>query len=718
MIYQQATGAKHAHMKGVRLAIYLTVLLVPMLVAAESPAVGPVKASLVAENTSVRPGTPFLVAITFRIGPGWHIYWSNPGDTGLPTTIAWDLPKGFHASEIMWPVPQRFISLGLASYGYEDEVSLLTRITPPTSVPPGKVTFHAHVGWLACRVECRPGETDLSLSLPVGSGTPIADTRSAVLLKEAASALPAAVPGARFSSSMQGNRLVLRADGLSVASAATIYFVPSAAGILAEGAAQNARVAASSLTVEMAAAPKQPDARRVRGVLVAQDQTGVRGFEVDTLVEGVAAVTPPSEAAGGGTASFLIALALAFVGGILLNLMPCVLPVVSLKILSFVRTSRERGGSAFRHGLLFVAGVLVSFWAIAAILVGLRAGGQLVGWGFQFQSPAVVAVTASLFFLIALNLLDVFELRLPIRVAALSAGGGAGAFLSGLLATAVATPCTAPFMGGALGYALTQPPAVGLGVFTALAAGLAAPYLLLSAIPGLVSRIPKPGRWMVTLRQILAFPMLGAVIWMLYVLDTLSGFPALMTLLCALLLAGLGAWIYGRWGGLDRSLPSRFISASLAAVLVLGGAAFSAVTSGSAPTATAARAATRVAAGVAATADPAAWESWSPQRVAELQAAGTPVFVDFTAKWCLTCQVNERVALRSPAITRAFRQAGVATLQADWTDRSDAIARTLATFGRAGVPVYALYPRGSASPVLLPELLTPGVVREALDKLR
>jgi len=705
-------------MKGVRLVIYLTALLVPTLAAAESPAVGPVEASLVGENISVRPATPFLVAITFRIGPGWHIYWSNPGDTGLPTTIAWDLPKGFHASEIMWPVPQRFISLGLASYGYEDEVSLLTRITPPTSVPPGKVTFHAHVGWLACRVECRPGETDLSLSLPVGSGTPIADTRSAVLLKEAASALPAAVPGARFSSSMQGNRLVLRADGLSVASAATIYFVPSAAGILAEGAAQNARVAASSLTVEMAAAPKQPDARRVRGVLVAQDQTGVRGFEVDTLVEGVAAVTPPSEAAGGGTASFLIALALAFVGGILLNLMPCVLPVVSLKILSFVRTSRERGGSAFRHGLLFVAGVLVSFWAIAAILVGLRAGGQLVGWGFQFQSPAVVAVTASLFFLIALNLLDVFELRLPIRVAALSAGGGAGAFLSGLLATAVATPCTAPFMGGALGYALTQPPAVGLGVFTALAAGLAAPYLLLSAIPGLVSRIPKPGRWMVTLRQILAFPMLGAVIWMLYVLDTLSGFPALMTLLCALLLAGLGAWIYGRWGGLDRSLPSRFISASLAAVLVLGGAAFSAVTSGSAPTATAARAATRVAAGVAATADPAAWESWSPQRVAELQAAGTPVFVDFTAKWCLTCQVNERVALRSPAITRAFRQAGVATLQADWTDRSDAIARTLATFGRAGVPVYALYPRGSASPVLLPELLTPGVVREALDKLR
>ena len=702
-------------MKGVRLVIYLTALLVPMLVAAESSAVGPVKASLAAENTSVRPGTPFLVAITFRIVPGWHIYWRNPGDTGLPTTIAWELPEGFHASEIMWPVPQRFISQGLASYGYEGDVSLLTRMTPPTSVPLGNVTFHAHVGWLACRVECTPGETDLSLSLPVGSGTPIVDTRSALLLKDAASALPAAVPGAQFSSSIQGNRMVLRADGLSVAPAATIYFVPSDAGILAEGAAQNARVAASSLTVEMAAGPKQPDARRVRGVLVAQDWMGVRGFAVDTPVEGVAAVTPPSGAPSGGTGSFLIALALAFLGGLILNLMPCVLPVVSLKVLSFVRTSRESGGSAFRHGLLFAAGVLVSFWAIAGILVGLRAGGQLVGWGFQFQSPAVVAVTASLFFLIALSLLDVFELRLPIRVAAPSAGGGAGAFLSGLLATAVATPCTAPFMGGALGYALTKPPAVGFGVFTALAAGLAAPYVLLSAIPGLAPRIPKPGRWMVTLRQILAFPMLGAMIWMLYVLETLAGFPALMTLLCALLLTGLGAWIYGRWGGLDRSLRSRLISASLAAVLVLGGTAFSAVTSGSAPTSIDARGAIRAAGGADAT---AAWESWSPQRVAELQAAGTPVFVDFTAKWCLTCQVNERVALHSPAITRAFRQAGVATLQADWTDRSDAIARTLATFGRAGVPVYALYPRGSASPVLLPELLTPGIVREALDKLR
>ncbi|MGO9409217.1 MAG: protein-disulfide reductase DsbD family protein [Spirochaetia bacterium] len=721
-------------MRGVRLVAFLAALFFPMLCAAESLAVGPVKARLVAESTSIRPGTPFLVAVAFQMGPGWHIYWSNPGDTGLPTTIAWDLPNGFHASSVMWPAPHRFISQGLASYGYEREVSLLTRITPPASLPPEGVIFHARVSWLACQIECTPGKADLSFSLPVGPGAPIADKRSASLLKEAASMVPTAAPGTRFSSTMQGDRILLRADGLSVAPDATVYFVPSDPGVLAEGAAQNARVASGSVTVEMAAAAKQPGARRVRGVLVVLGQAGARGFDVDTAAVGDAGAAGARAGAAGaagafssgvasgtaGAGSFLIALALAFVGGLILNLMPCVLPVVSLKILSFVRVSGESGGSAVRHGLLFAAGVLVSFWAIAGILVGLRAGGQLVGWGFQFQSPAVVAVTASLFFLIALNLLDVFELRLPIRVSAPTTGGGAGAFLSGLLATVVATPCTAPFMGGALGYALTQPPALGFGVFSALAVGLAAPYVILSAIPGLVKRIPKPGRWMVTLRQVLAFPMLGAVIWMLYVLYMLAGFPALMTLLSALLLAGLGVWIYGRWGGLDRSARSRLISASLAALLVLGGTAFSAVTSGSAPAAAAAQTAA-AAPPAAAVADPApgsAWESWSPQRVAELQAAGTPVFVDFTAKWCLTCQVNERVTLRAPAVERAFRSAGIATLKADWTDRSDEIARTLAAFGRAGVPVYVLYPRGAASPILLPELLTPGVVIEALDKLR
>jgi thiol:disulfide interchange protein DsbD len=683
------------------LFVCLVIFIFPGFVFAEPPVAGGVTAQLIAENTSIHPGTPFVIAVHLRMNPGWHIYWKNPGDTGLPTAVAWDLPKGFAASDIMWPAPQRFIALGLASYGYEGEVSLLARIVPPAELGPGEVTIHARVTWLACRTECTPGKADLALSLPVRLAAPIADKRWEAILRISGSMVPTLLPGVSSSSRLSAGQLLLRVDDLPFPSGSTVYFVPSRSGELAEGASQNTRISASSVTIDLQPA-KQANSPRVQGVLVVQDQAGVHGVEID-------APFPVVEAgqAGLGARGFLIALALAFVGGLILNLMPCVLPVISLKILSFVRNSREASGGALRHGLLFASGVLVSFWAIAGILIALRAGGQLIGWGFQFQSPVVVAFTASLFFLIALNLLDVFELRLPIHAAALSSrGGGTRSFMSGLLAAAVATPCTAPFMGAALGYALSKPAAAGFGVFTALALGLAAPYVLLSALPGLVAHIPRPGAWMVTLRQILAFPMLGAVIWMMYILDTLAGFPALMTLLCALLLAGFGVWIFGRWGGLGQSVPSRAIASTLALVLVLGSTAFAALRSANMS---------------AQTPDPnpsVSWESWTPERVAELQATGTPVFVDFTARWCLTCQVNERVAFHSPTVARAFREAGVVTLRADWTDRSDAIAKVLASYNRAGVPVYALYPRASTSPILLPELLTPSIVLKALQELR
>ncbi len=680
----------------------LGAMLLPALASAQSPA-PPVRAQVIAESTSIHPGSPFLVAVNFHIQPGWHIYWKNPGDTGLPTTVQWDLPKGFSAHDLQWPVPRKFVSQGLASYGYEGEVSLLAQIDPPADLAPGNVPIRAHAGWLACRIECTPGKADLSAFLPVEPGVPAMDGRRAAFFRAARSLMPAPAPGASFSAQSGRGRILLQVDGLSVPSGATAYFAPLDTGLLAEGAPQSPQVGATSVSIDMQLA-KGADAPRVHGVLVVQDKSGARGIDVDTPVAGAAAAS--TQPASPGMQGLLIALALAFVGGLILNLMPCVLPVISLKVLSFVRTSSEGGGSALRHGLLFAAGVLVSFWAIAGLLVALRAGGQLIGWGFQFQSPAVVTITAAVFFLIALNLLDVFELRLPIRMARpVSPGGGTGSFLSGLLATAVATPCTAPFMGGALGYALTQPPAVGFGVFTALALGLAAPYVVLSAVPGLVKRVPKPGAWMVTLRQVLAFPMLGAVIWMLYVLETQAGFPALLVLLCSLLLAGLGAWIYGRWGGLDKSFRSRVTAAAFSFILVVGTTAFAAVRSSATPDPTAVAPA------------PSSWESWTPQRLAELQAAGTPVFVDFTARWCLTCQVNEKVALQNPAVQQAFRAAGVATMRADWTDRSDAIARVLASYGRAGVPVYALYSKGSTEPVLLPELLTPAVVLEALKRL-
>jgi len=414
----------------------------------------------------------------------------------------------------------------------------------------------------------------------------------------------------------------------------------------------------------------------------------------------------------------LLALVLAFVGGVILNLMPCVLPVVSLKVLGLVRHAPAGRSSAMGQGLLFAAGVIVSFWAIAAVLVALRAGGQSLGWGFQFQNPVVVAIAAALFFLIGASLFGLFELRAFVPrgfgPGSISAGGAAGSFLSGLFTTAVATPCTAPFMGAALGYALGQPLPAAFGVFTALGIGMAAPYVVLSAAPGLASRLPKPGPWMETLKQILGFPMMAAVIWMLFVVAALSGPTAVIAMLAALLVCALGAWIWGRWGTLDRRRVTRGIALALGLVLVLGSTAWAAAFAGSSR---AGAASAQVATVAAAAAEPGAfWQPWSPERESELRSAGTPVFVDFSARWCLSCQVNERVALYNPSVLKRIQELGAATLKADWTDNDPRVARALALFGRASVPLYVLYPAGGGQPVLLPEILTPGIVLSALER--
>jgi thiol:disulfide interchange protein DsbD len=354
--------------------------------------------------------------------------------------------------------------------------------------------------------------------------------------------------------------------------------------------------------------------------------------------------------------------------------------------------------------------VLLSFWIVAGVLVALRAGGRLLGWGFQFQDPAVVVITAAVFFLIGLNLLVVFEIGSSLtRLGAVGRGrGGTSSFFSGIFAAAVATPCTAPFMGVAIGYALTHSVEASFGVFSALALGMAAPSLVLSAVPGLVSRLPKPGPWMVTFRQVMAFPMLAAAVWMASVLAALAGASAVTLLLGAMLAAAAGAWAWGRWGAISRTRAVRAAAGAAALLLAVGGTALAAsLLRAPAPN-------TAQTAGVAAPAR--SWETWSQQRVDELRQRGEPVFLDFTAKWCLSCQVNERVALDNPGVQKKFEQAGIVTLRADWTDGSDAIARALAGFGRASVPLYVFYPRGGGDAVILPEILTPGIVLAAIGE--
>jgi thiol:disulfide interchange protein len=689
-------------------AVLLILLMTPLVTAFGAPVrSGPVEARLVSETASIHPGTPFTVALLLKMDPDWHLYWKNPGDSGLPTTLDWDLPPGFSAGELSWPVPERIVTAGLVTYGYSNQVLLLVEITPPASLKPGSIALKGRASWLACKVECTPGKADLSLTLPVLGSAPQKDPRREKLFRDTRATLPSSDASVTVSAEADQRQIVLHARGLSFAPGSGAAFYPFLTGSIQDSAPQRVDTAEGTLALHLMRPPKAKPLARLAGLLVLTGTGAPRGVTVNVEVAPLR-----DQAAGAG--SFLLALLLAFAGGLLLNLMPCVLPVISLKVLSFARQAGRGSGNALRHGLLFAGGVLVSFWLVVALLAALRAAGRLLGWGFQFQDPIVVAITAVLFFLIGLNLFGVFEIgsvftRLGSPRAGRSEGAGragaAGSFLSGLFATAVATPCTAPFMGSAIGYALSRPLPVVLGVFTALAIGMAAPYLLLSASPRLIARLPKPGPWMETLRQVMGFPMMGAVIWMLFVFSVLSGTTAMVALLAALLVGGLGSWIWGRWGGVVHARGSRIAAGAIALLLVLGGPTLAILSFPPSPKA-----------------DPRAadafWQEWSPQRVDTLRRQGTPVFIDFSAAWCLSCQLNERVALDNPAVRNRLRELGVATLRADWTDKSDSIAAAIAGYGRAGVPVYVFYRPGANEPLLLPELLTPGIVLGALGQGR
>jgi thiol:disulfide interchange protein DsbD len=457
------------------------------------------------------------------------------------------------------------------------------------------------------------------------------------------------------------------------------------------------------------AASRPEPLERLRGLLVLEGASR-RAVEVDLPVAALAAIPPPPPPAEGkGESGLATALAFAFLGGLILNLMPCVLPVLSLKVLGFVKQAGDEPGKARLHGLVFTLGVLVSFWVLAGVLLGLRAAGRQVGWGFQLQSPGFVIFLSFLFLLLALNLFGVFEVGSSLTAAGNLATGREGllrSFWNGALATVVATPCTAPFMGSALGYGLTQPPAVSLALFTALGLGMASPYLLLATQPALLRFVPRPGRWMEGFKQLMGFFLLATAMALVWVFGRQAGVDGMAVLLGALLLAGLGAWL----GGRPSTTPQRrVVRAVAAAALVIGGFAVGLAY---------ARPSGPLGAGRTATAAAGAkWETWSQARVDELRKAGRPVFVDFTAAWCLTCQVNEKVALDTHEVGERFKAYEVALLKADWTTGDPEITRALAAHGRQGVPVYVLYGRDpQAVPRLLPEVLTPGLVTSALDE--
>jgi thiol:disulfide interchange protein DsbD len=688
------------------------------------------EATLVTATAPIAPGEPFTVGLRIRMEDGWHSYWKNPGDSGEPTSIDWQLPDGFSAESIRWPYPERIPFGPMTSYGYSDEVVLPVTITPPDTLSPGTtVTLKGQASWLICADICLPAEASLERSIPVASSA--ADGADAARIAAALDKQPQAVDGwsVRAARSSGSYTLALTPPDNRQPSLDGAYFFPAEKDVLDHTAPQPVSRAGETylMTLQQSEYADAP-ADTLAGVVVAPEGTSwdaagaVRALRVSVPVDStlsgvdvasVAAGTP----SGDGGLSLPWALLFAFAGGLLLNLMPCVFPVLSVKILGFAEEAGGTDAGMRRHGALFGAGVLVSMWVLAGALLAVRAAGSQVGWGFQLQSPTFVALMALLFFGIGLNLLGVFEVGA--RLMALGgrlqgqteAGGDVGAFLTGVLATVVATPCTAPFMGAALGVALTLSTAGAVLIFTALGVGMATPYVALSMAPGWLERLPEPGAWMETLKQFFAFPMFATAIWLVWVFGQQAGNGGVALLLFGLLLLGMAGWVAHRWSDPTLSRTVTLVTRGLVTVMVAGavaagvmGARYDAGASASSGAATT-------------TAASSNWTAFSPSTVEDLREQGRPVFVDFTAAWCLTCQVNKQTVLSTETVQDAFAEKDVALVRADWTNRDSHITEALRSHGRSGVPVYVLYPGDGSGPTLLPEVLTQDIVLNALDDL-
>jgi thiol:disulfide interchange protein DsbD len=716
-------------MRATRYRSSFPLLLLGVAVAAVSAQAAPVKtahvtAELVADEASLVPGTTATLALRLAIEPGWHTYWRNPGESGLPTTLAWHLPEGYTAGDIAWPAPRALPAGPLVNYGYEGEVFHLVPLRVPANAQPGtKATLAARADWLVCKETCIPEGADLALEVPIATQAGASRSHDAIAATRAA--LPGPLASAwQATATASGSTIALELTPPANAPdpGRLMFFAEREARIEASTPQSRTREANGRYRLALPVSHELAgDFTRLQGVLTADkgfasERGTVKAVALDLALAGTATAGPkPVQAASGNDfalastadpATLSLPLALAVVGGLLLNLMPCVLPVLSLKALGLA-TSAGHDRRALRHeGVAFGAGVVITFTLLGGAIVALRGAGERLGWGFQLQSPAVVTALAVLFFVIALNLSGVFEFGalVPSRIATWShANRHANAFASGVLAVAIASPSTAPIMGAALGYALGERAHVTLGVFVALGVGMALPYLLLAWFPQWRRMLPRPGPWMERLKQLLAFPLYATVAWLVWVLGAQVGNDAVLRIGAALVLIAFALWAWRAWRGGSRRIRGGIAAAGALAGAIVAWPLFA--NERAIPLSGEARApAARIADG---------WEPYSRDRVAELVDEGRPVFVDFTAAWCITCQVNERVVLKDERVRRAFANANVALVRADWTRRDPAITEALAALGRSGVPVYVLYRKGR-EPRLLPEVLQRTAVLEAL----
>jgi thiol:disulfide interchange protein/DsbC/DsbD-like thiol-disulfide interchange protein len=709
---------------------------------------------LISSVKAIRVGSTFAVGILMRMDAGWHTYWKNGGEAGLPTQVKWKLPKGFTAGEIQWPLPHKYNETGeVLTYGYADENMLLVDITVPDELSIGSfATLHADVEWLECENICVPGNASVELKLPVSNIEPLPDNAS--LFEKFRSQVPASFSEQTeftLESTTANARLEVRVKpkqggSFVIANDALPDLYPDPIDELLFGRTRvEANASEATLQIPVSVYERKAQSFTFRGSLVYQMQGGERKavtIEVPLSGEFCSSLPVSGETTSSGNVldqTFLtvgsagdsqplhLFILFAFVGGLLLNVMPCVLPVIALKIFGLVQMAGDHPRQVKKLGWFFSLGILATFLAMALVVIILQAAGQQVGWGFQFQEPLFVIAMCVIVFGFGLSLFGVYEVGLPFVLAFAGMGsklekkedgkGYASSFAEGVFATILATPCTAPFLGAALGFAFSQPALIILLIFTIVALGMALPYLVLTAKPAWMKFLPKPGEWMVNVKQFMGFLMMATMIWLLYVLGKQLGMEGVIWTSAFLLSIGISCWVLGKFATLTASRAKYVGTWTIAIVISVAGywvfiESILNVRS--------------VIAGVGSTtqgaiANEAHGIQWQPFSLDDLNThlqGNETVFIDFTAEWCLTCKVNEKTVLADKEVIQKFKSTGIVPIKADWTNRNPDITRLLSKFGRSGVPLYVIFPAGKPNrPIVLPEVITSGIVLDAIDRV-
>ncbi|PYL13794.1 MAG: thiol:disulfide interchange protein [Verrucomicrobia bacterium] len=668
-----------------------------------------VHAALVADTKAIVPGKSFTVGLLLRMAPGWHTYWKFSGDAGLPGEVKWNLPDGWKVGDIQWPIPLKTTDPGdIQTYGYQDEVLLMQEIIPPAKIDSSSVKLSAEANWLVCEKICIPGSASLQLELPTSTTSAPANTEMFARFRRL---LPQDWPGAEvvkanWTRAGSDLRLSLTSATLANYPAADFFPLPPVNVVVGHPKIESRQGDEIAFRIPIESANK--DLSSLRGLVVfAQHANGNdrAAWQIASPAVASAGFSTPAR----GVFTFLF---FGFLGGIILNLMPCVLPVISLKIFGFIQHAGQSRQKILRSGLAFAAGIFAWFVGLALLLIVLKAAGREVTWGgFQFTNPYFVLFLSVVVLVFALNLFGVFEISLPQPATRgllswTASEGEAGSFFQGVFATVLATPCTAPFLGTALGFAFTQSPAIILSMFVAIAAGMSAPYLLLCAQPAWLRFLPKPGPWMLQVKQFMGFVLLATLLFLLYVLGAQRGLDGAIWASCFLLIVAIACWMKGAFFVPTASVKARAVAAvSMSILLVVSGVYFIGEKFGSAKLATA---------GSQLSGD---WQPFTPERVQSEMEQGHPVFVDFTAAWCITCKFNEATVLENSVVRDAFQRHGIVKLKADWTNGDPAITKILQQFGRPGVPLYVLYRGKSEEPIVFPELLTKSIILDKLETI-